>query len=115
MPRSQFTLKSLLWLMVVVAAFFGGSSWKHRLLGQRIAELETEKQLVGTMLSLYEFDRRDEEIGFTPEHRFFMDEESWSLVQHAAEKARLDTSVWIKRRLAKAAGRELRRRTPPKD
>ena len=31
MRRPQFTLKSLLWLMAVVAAFFGGAEWaRHR-------------------------------------------------------------------------------------
>jgi hypothetical protein len=30
MNRPQFSLKSLLWLMAVVAAFFGGAAWQHR-------------------------------------------------------------------------------------
>jgi hypothetical protein len=31
MRRSQFSLKTLLWLMAVVAAFFGGMAWQKRL------------------------------------------------------------------------------------
>ena len=31
MPRPQFTLKTILWLMLVVAAFFGGAEWHKRL------------------------------------------------------------------------------------
>ena len=30
MPRAQFSLKTLLWVMVVVAAFFGGAKWGRR-------------------------------------------------------------------------------------
>ena len=30
MPRPQFSLKTLLWSMVVVAAFFGGAAWQRR-------------------------------------------------------------------------------------
>lgn len=30
MPRPQFTLKTLLWLMVVVASFCGGAAWQRR-------------------------------------------------------------------------------------
>jgi hypothetical protein len=30
MPRPQFTLKTLLWLMAVVAAFFAGAAWSER-------------------------------------------------------------------------------------
>jgi hypothetical protein len=29
MPRPQFTLKTLLWLMAVVAAFMGGAVWQR--------------------------------------------------------------------------------------
>ena len=38
MPRPQFSLKSLLWLMAVVAAFFGGlaighqNTWQYRVI-----------------------------------------------------------------------------------
>lgn len=112
MPRPRFTLKTLLWLMLVVAAFFGGASWQHRLLRQRIYHLEEEKRFAELQLSL---EKWEDHTSFSPHRSFYMDEESWSLVQHAAEMARLDTSVWIKTRLAKAAGKELRRRTPRKD
>lgn len=30
MSRPQFSLKTLLWLMVVVAAFLGGAAWQKR-------------------------------------------------------------------------------------
>jgi hypothetical protein len=30
MRRPQFSLKTLLWLMVVVAAFFAGAAWSER-------------------------------------------------------------------------------------
>lgn len=30
MPRRQFSMRTLLWLTVVVAAFFGGSAWQQR-------------------------------------------------------------------------------------
>ncbi|HEX5442911.1 MAG TPA: hypothetical protein VFW87_03735 [Pirellulales bacterium] len=29
-PRPQFTLKTLLWLMALVAAFMGGIAWERR-------------------------------------------------------------------------------------
>ena len=92
MPRPQFSLKMLLWLMVVVAAFLGGSSWKHRLLSQQISELEAEKRLVESDLAIRQMLDHDMDIGFTPYRGFYMDEESWSLVQHASGKAGLDTS-----------------------
>ena len=40
MPRPQFTLKTLLWLMAVAAAFFAGSSWAERRLADERKELE---------------------------------------------------------------------------
>jgi hypothetical protein len=30
MPRPQFSLKTLLWLMAVVAAFLAGAAWSER-------------------------------------------------------------------------------------
>ena len=113
MVRPQFSLHTLLVAMLVASAFFGGASWSHRRVRHRISDLENETQFAESMLSLLKADAHN--VGIAPERHFFMDEESWSLVQHAAEKARLDTSVWIKRRLAKAASKELRRRTPPMD
>jgi hypothetical protein len=35
MPRPQFTLKTLLWLMAVVAAFCGGAAWQRVAAWQR--------------------------------------------------------------------------------
>jgi hypothetical protein len=40
MRRRQFTLKTLLWLMAVVAAFLGGAGWQRRILNQRLADME---------------------------------------------------------------------------
>ena len=46
MRRPQFSLKTLLWLMLVVAAFFGGSAWQQQKLQDKLrASEETEKQL----------------------------------------------------------------------
>jgi hypothetical protein len=30
MPRPQFTLKTMLWLTALVAAFFAGAIWEHQ-------------------------------------------------------------------------------------
>jgi hypothetical protein len=50
--RPQFTLKTLLWLMAVVAAFFAGAAWQHR-------QLERKFQYVDILA-----DQWEREIGF---------------------------------------------------
>jgi hypothetical protein len=30
MPRAQFSLKTMLWVMAVVGAFFAGAAWQHK-------------------------------------------------------------------------------------
>jgi hypothetical protein len=42
MRRPQFSLKTLLWLMAVVAAFSGGAAWQHRMASERISALQSE-------------------------------------------------------------------------
>lgn len=40
MRRPQFSLKTLLWLMAVVAAFCGGASWQRYRLRQALADVQ---------------------------------------------------------------------------
>ena len=42
MRRPQFTIKLLLWLTALVAAFLGGMQWQDRILGIRASEREQE-------------------------------------------------------------------------
>jgi hypothetical protein len=44
MPRPQLTLKTLLWLIVVVGAFFAGAEWAKRRWAEREASLRLELQ-----------------------------------------------------------------------
>jgi hypothetical protein len=39
MRRPQFSLKTLLWLVVVVAAFFGGSEWQKLAMKRKMLDL----------------------------------------------------------------------------
>lgn len=47
--------------------------------------------------------------GQTPKRYFRMDDEGWSLVEQAAERAGVTISDWIRERLIKAAKREAKR------
>jgi hypothetical protein len=42
MPRPQVSLKTLLWLMAVVAAFMGGAVWQYRALVDWARDVEAE-------------------------------------------------------------------------
>jgi hypothetical protein len=42
MPRPQFSLKSMLWLMAVLAAFLGGAATQWRRDASKIAELQSK-------------------------------------------------------------------------
>jgi hypothetical protein len=46
--------------------------------------------------------------GHTPKRYFRMNDDSWSLVEDAAERAGVTISDWIRERLIKAAKREAR-------
>jgi hypothetical protein len=58
MPRPQFSLKSMLWVMVVVAAFIAGTTWQRtsddrerELLKWRVQMLEENHELLNKQLS----------------------------------------------------------------
>jgi predicted HicB family RNase H-like nuclease len=46
--------------------------------------------------------------GITPKRYFRMDDESWALIEQAAQRAGVTISDWIRERLTKAAKREAR-------
>lgn len=46
MPRPQFRLKTLLWLMLCVACFLGGMAFQRRLDKPVYAELDASKVLI---------------------------------------------------------------------
>ena len=51
MPRHQFSLKTMLWLMALVGALLCGMLWERRLTTERVSELEAlcaqrEKQVI---------------------------------------------------------------------
>jgi uncharacterized protein (DUF1778 family) len=46
--------------------------------------------------------------GHTPKRYFRMDDDSWALVEQAAQRAGVTISDWIRERLLKAAKREAR-------
>ncbi len=48
--------------------------------------------------------------GQTPKRYFRVDDETWAIIEQAAETAGLTVSEWMRDRLTKAANRELKRK-----
>jgi hypothetical protein len=45
MPRPQFSLKTLLWLMALVAAFFAGAEWRRQRMEADIWNISLERAM----------------------------------------------------------------------
>ena len=62
MPRPQFSLKSLLWLMACVGCFFGGSAWQRHKRDLEMARLQkflrAEQDEKASLRDLMEAERR---------------------------------------------------------
>ena len=54
MPRPQFSLKTLLWLIAVVAAFFAGAAWQYRTLVGWARDVEAENDGLRETATTYE-------------------------------------------------------------